>query len=88
MDKPCTHHDALEFPDGQFVLLRHLLEGQRAVVLQLPAQAKKKRKPNIHSCRKRDVPLTGCTTRRRADLFHGRTSRQRTRSSNNLPAGS
>ena len=42
----------------------------------------------FHSCRKRDVPLTGCTTRRRADPFHGRTSRQRTRSSNNLPAGS
>ena len=41
MDKPCTHHDALEFPDGQVVLLTHLREGQRAVVLQLPAQAKK-----------------------------------------------
>ena len=37
MDKPCTHHDALEFPDGQVVLLTHLREGQRAVVLQLPA---------------------------------------------------
>ena len=41
MDKPCTHHDALEFPDGQVVLLTHLREGQRAVVLQLPTQAKK-----------------------------------------------
>jgi hypothetical protein len=40
MDKPCAHHDALEFPDGQVVLLTHLREGQRAVVLQLP-QAKK-----------------------------------------------
>ena len=39
MDKPCTHHDALEFPDGQVVLLTHLREGQRATVLQLPAQA-------------------------------------------------
>jgi hypothetical protein len=70
MDKPCTHHDALEFPDGQVVLLTHLREGQPGVVLQLPAQAKK-RKPNIHSCRKRDVPLTGCTTRRRAEHCHG-----------------
>jgi hypothetical protein len=40
MDNPCTHHDALEFPDGQVVLLTHLREGQRATVLQLPAQAK------------------------------------------------
>jgi hypothetical protein len=40
MDNPCTHHDALEFPDGQVVLLTHLREGQRATVLQLPAQVK------------------------------------------------
>jgi hypothetical protein len=40
VDNPCTHHDALEFPDGQVVLLTHLREGQRATVLQLPAQAK------------------------------------------------
>jgi hypothetical protein len=39
-DNPCTHHDALEFPDGQVVLLTNLREGQRATVLQLPAQAK------------------------------------------------
>jgi hypothetical protein len=32
-----VHHDALEFPDGQVVLLTRLLEGQRATVLQLPA---------------------------------------------------
>ena len=37
-DKPHTHHDALEFPDGQIVLLTHLFEGQEATVLQLPAQ--------------------------------------------------
>jgi hypothetical protein len=37
MDVPMTHHDALEFPDGQIVLLTHLREGQRATVLQLPA---------------------------------------------------
>lgn len=33
-----THHDALEFPDGRLVLLTRLREGQRATVLQLPAQ--------------------------------------------------
>jgi hypothetical protein len=32
-----VHHDALEFPDGQIVLLTRLREGQRATVLQLPA---------------------------------------------------
>jgi hypothetical protein len=38
-ENPCTHHDALEFPDGETVLLTHLRAGQRATVLQLPAQA-------------------------------------------------
>ena len=37
-DKPHTHHDALEFPDGQIVLLTDLFEYQEATVLQLPAQ--------------------------------------------------
>ena len=37
-ENPRTHHDALEFPDGQMVLLTYLLEGQEATVLQLPAQ--------------------------------------------------
>lgn len=35
-----AHHDALEFPDGQIVLLTALVEGQRATVLQLPAEPK------------------------------------------------
>ena len=34
---PHVHHDALEFPDGQVVLVTRLREGQRATVLQLPA---------------------------------------------------
>src|SRR5271166_2301283 len=38
MDKPATHHDALEFPDGKIVLLNHLKAGQRATVLQLPVK--------------------------------------------------
>jgi hypothetical protein len=36
-DQPSVHHDALEFPGGQVVLLTRLCEGQRASVLQLPA---------------------------------------------------
>jgi hypothetical protein len=35
--QPTIHHDALEFPDGQIVLLNRLIERQRAIVLQLPA---------------------------------------------------
>jgi hypothetical protein len=37
MDNPYEHHDALEFPSGQVVLLTRLCEGQMATVLQLPA---------------------------------------------------
>ena len=37
-DKVVAHHDALEFPDGQTILLTCLCEGQAATVLQLPAQ--------------------------------------------------
>jgi hypothetical protein len=39
MHNVATHHDALEFPDGQVVLLTRLCEGQRATVLQLPIAA-------------------------------------------------
>ena len=35
-----AHHDALEFPNGQVVLLTYLCEGQQATVLQLPAEPK------------------------------------------------
>jgi hypothetical protein len=37
---PTMHHDALEFPDGQTVLLTRLCDGQRATVLQLPAASR------------------------------------------------
>jgi hypothetical protein len=39
-DRLVAHHDALEFPDGQIVLLTFLCEGQQATVLQLPAEPK------------------------------------------------
>jgi hypothetical protein len=37
--RTAVHHDALEFPDGQIVLLTSLKRGQQATVLQLPASA-------------------------------------------------
>src|SRR5439155_13030649 len=39
-EKVVAHHDALEFPDGQIVLLTSLSEGQQATILQLPAAPK------------------------------------------------
>src|SRR4030088_587453 len=42
---PLTRHDALEFPDGRMMLLTHLLEGQEATVLQLPAQPRTAAEP-------------------------------------------
>jgi hypothetical protein len=37
-EKAMAHHDALELPDGQILLLTQLGEGQQATVLQLPAE--------------------------------------------------
>jgi hypothetical protein len=36
-DKSHQHHDALEFSNGAIVLVTNLTAGQRATVLQLPA---------------------------------------------------
>jgi hypothetical protein len=38
LDQPHAHHDALELPDGEIVLVTILREGQRATVLQMPAK--------------------------------------------------
>ena len=53
MDNPYVHHDALEFPAGQIVLVTRLVAGQMATVLQLPARPTKSpeaasRKPIAH----------------------------------------
>jgi hypothetical protein len=40
MDDPHVHHDALEFPGGQIVMVTRLMPGQCATVLQLPASAR------------------------------------------------
>ncbi|MGO8975400.1 MAG: hypothetical protein ACLQNV_17975 [Steroidobacteraceae bacterium] len=39
MADPNVHHDALEFPGGQIVLVTRLTRGQRATVLQMPPTA-------------------------------------------------
>lgn len=41
-----THHDALEFSDGQIVRLASLLPGQLATVLQLPHEALERPAPS------------------------------------------
>ncbi len=43
MHDPHRHHDALEFPSGQIVMVTRLTPGQRATVLQLPAAAVRNR---------------------------------------------
>ena len=49
LDSPHTHHDALEFADGTTVLLTLLRPGQRATVLQLPAQSHASKEAKYHS---------------------------------------
>jgi hypothetical protein len=52
MDRPHTHHDALELADGRIVLVHSLREGQHATVLQLPSSQQPAR----------DVPSQAVTT--------------------------
>lgn len=40
LEKPHTHHDAFELPDGTIIKLQNLKPGQTATVLQLPAAPK------------------------------------------------
>lgn len=44
MDDPHVHHDALEFPGGQIVMVTRLIPGQTATVLQLPASPHENKK--------------------------------------------
>lgn len=41
LDQPYAHHDALELPGGEIVLVTNLCEGQKATVLQLPASGQR-----------------------------------------------
>jgi hypothetical protein len=54
-EKKWLHHDALEFPDGETVLLTYLQEGQQATVLQLPAAEKQ---PSS-SAENKNAPMSG-----------------------------
>ena len=58
MDNPVIHHDALEFPDGQVVLLTRLCEGQPATVLQLPAAARAEVRENQATSEVREPSLS------------------------------
>ena len=49
------NHDALEFPDGEIVLLTFLREGQQATVLQLPAAEK----PPTSSAENKTASISG-----------------------------
>jgi hypothetical protein len=44
---PTQHHDALEFPGGETVLVTRLLPGQRATVLQLPKDESERREEHV-----------------------------------------
>jgi hypothetical protein len=52
MDDPHVHHDALEFPGGQIVMVTRLMPGQRATVLQLPASAHEHARPTEGTARR------------------------------------
>ncbi len=60
LEDPNVHHDALEFPGGQIVLVTRLTPGQRAAVLQMPATG-----------RSRDVSEGESTTERASELTVG-----------------
>ena len=67
--EPAAYHDALEFADGQMILLSWLRPGQHATVLQLPAPCV----PVATSGSRTASPLT--MTRARFDtLFDAETS--------------
>jgi len=53
---PDRHHDAIEFPDGNFVLVTQLCEGQRVTVLQLPVTGPVK--PIVHAAESRPAART------------------------------
>jgi hypothetical protein len=51
LNKPHVHHDALEFPNGNVVLLTRLKEGQTVTVLQLPPCSQEKGRSAIRDAR-------------------------------------
>jgi len=69
--KPSVHHDALEFPDGETVLLTRLCEGQHATVLQLPASppCERGRRPKARFARQ---VISGCSLSSLPGCLHDR----------------
>ncbi len=59
---PHVHHDALEFPGGQVVLLTRLVPGQCAVVLQLPASGQESRQEPDNGTRADENAADGAWT--------------------------
>jgi hypothetical protein len=55
MHRPNAHHDALEFPNGQMVMVTMLREGLTATVLQLPADPE--HKPESKSMSPQEEPF-------------------------------
>jgi hypothetical protein len=47
LDQPCLHHDAVEYPDGEVVLVNDLRPGEVCVVLQLPAVVRREVVPPL-----------------------------------------
>jgi hypothetical protein len=58
MDNPNVHHDALEFPGGQIVMVTRLTPGQRATVLQLPTSAHDHHRANERAQCPKALPRT------------------------------
>ena len=65
-EQPTMHHDALEFPDGQVVLLTSLCENQCATVLQMPARAKSAEERSESEAETRAAEPVAATETRRA----------------------
>ncbi len=63
MDRPHAHHDALEFPDGTVVLLTTLALGQKASVLQLPAQMRAEDEQVEEIAERPSAPRSRCCLR-------------------------
>ena len=58
-DNPHRHHDALELPDGNVILVTHLSSGQRATVLQLPVSHQPEHAtPTAEEHSKRNTPAS------------------------------
>ena len=66
-EQPHVHHDALEFPDGQVVLLTRLCVGQHATVLQLPAAPRTVESPPEAETQERVVHVSALSTSAEAE---------------------